>query len=70
MNSNAIQLGDRTIGNGQPCFNYLGYKKGDFPVTEQACREVLALPIYAELTDDQQRYVVDTLKDFYTKSPG
>jgi dTDP-4-amino-4,6-dideoxygalactose transaminase len=54
----------------QPCFKGLGYKKGDFPVTEQACREALALPIYAELTDEQQRYVVDTLKDFYTKSTG
>jgi dTDP-4-amino-4,6-dideoxygalactose transaminase len=51
----------------QPCFKYLGYKQGDMPVTEQACREVLALPIYAELTDEQQRYVVDTMKEFYRK---
>lgn len=49
----------------QPCFKNLGYKKGDLPVTEQACGEVLALPIYAELTDEQQRYVVDTIKAFY-----
>jgi len=51
----------------QPCFKYLGYKKGDLPVTERACKEVLALPIYAELTDEQQRYVVDTIQDFYGK---
>ena len=42
----------------QTCFQYLGYKTGDFPHSETACREVLALPIYAELSADMQVTVV------------
>jgi dTDP-4-amino-4,6-dideoxygalactose transaminase len=45
----------------QPCFAYLGHKEGDFPASEQACREVLALPVYPELTDEQVKYVAKTL---------
>jgi dTDP-4-amino-4,6-dideoxygalactose transaminase len=45
----------------QECFSDLGYKPGDFPVSEQACKEVIALPIYAELPGDQLRFVCDTL---------
>lgn len=41
----------------QECFQYLGGKEGDLPETERACREVLALPIYPELTEEQIRYV-------------
>ncbi|MCC6424040.1 MAG: DegT/DnrJ/EryC1/StrS family aminotransferase [Phycisphaerales bacterium] len=47
----------------QPCFAYLGGKEGDLPVTEQACREILALPIYPELPEEQLRYVAKTLLD-------
>ena len=49
----------------QPCFAYLGYKAGDFPVTERACQEVLSLPIHPELTDQQIEYVADTIRSFY-----
>ena len=49
----------------QECFAYLNYKKGDFPVSEQAATHSLALPIYPELTDDQQAYVVEKIKQFY-----
>jgi dTDP-4-amino-4,6-dideoxygalactose transaminase len=45
----------------QPCFAYLGYRKGDLPVTEQACSEVLALPVHPELREDEVRYVADEL---------
>lgn len=49
----------------QKCFSYLGYKEGDFPVAEEAARQVLALPIYPELTSDQQDFIVSSIKSFY-----
>lgn len=51
----------------QKCFNYLGYKEGDFPVAEEAAKEVLAIPVFPELRDDQIEYVVDTIRSFYIK---
>ena len=50
----------------QKCFSYLGYKEGDFPESEKAASEVLGLPIYPELSDENQEFVVSTIKDFYT----
>jgi dTDP-4-amino-4,6-dideoxygalactose transaminase len=50
----------------QKCFTYLGYKKGDFPETERAARETLALPVYPEISREAQRYVVDAIAQFYS----
>src|SRR5213594_3678607 len=52
----------------QVCYKDLGYGSGSFPHAERAAQETLALPIYAELTEDQQAYVVETIKKFYGKS--
>lgn len=45
----------------QECFSNLGYKKGDFPLSEEASDSSIALPIYPELTAEQQKYVVDEI---------
>jgi dTDP-4-amino-4,6-dideoxygalactose transaminase len=45
----------------QECFAYLGHKAGDFPESERACGEVLALPVYPELKEEEVRYVADQL---------
>jgi dTDP-4-amino-4,6-dideoxygalactose transaminase len=49
----------------QPCFTYLGYREGHFPEAERAAKEVLALPMFPELTEDEQRWVVQGIADFY-----
>lgn len=49
----------------QECFAGLGHKAGDFPVSEKATRETLALPVYPELSDQQAEYVVESINDFY-----
>ncbi len=50
----------------QDCFSNLGYKEGDFPESEKAAKGTLALPIYPELTQEQQKYVVNKIKEFYS----
>jgi dTDP-4-amino-4,6-dideoxygalactose transaminase len=51
----------------QECYSSLNYRRGDLPISEKASEEVLALPIYPELTEDQQRMVVESIKAFYSK---
>ena len=67
-------LSDRQIGSEiyyplplhqQTSLAGLGYKQGDFPVSEAAAAEVLALPMYPELREDEQQTVVDTIASFY-----
>ncbi len=48
----------------QECFKYLGHKQGDFPEAEKAANEVLAIPIYPELSDEMKDYVAETALTF------
>lgn len=52
----------------QECFADLGYKKGDFPISEFSANTSIALPIYPELTDEQLQYVVSTIKKFFDEN--
>lgn len=52
----------------QVCYKDLGYGQGSFPYAERAAQETLALPIYAELTEDQQAYVVESIEKFYSSN--
>jgi dTDP-4-amino-4,6-dideoxygalactose transaminase len=56
--------------HAQECFGHLGYRLGAFPESERAARDTLAIPIYAELTPDQQTYVVDRIRSFYFEARG
>ena len=49
----------------QECFQDLGHRPGDFPESERAARETLAVPVYPELMPDQQAYVVEQIRAFY-----
>lgn len=49
----------------QPVFEDLGYKEGDLPETERACEEALSLPMFPELKQEQQDYVIQKITEFY-----
>lgn len=51
----------------QKCFSFLGYSEGDFPVSEQLSRETLALPVFPELTMEEQVRIVSAIGRFYDK---
>lgn len=51
----------------QKCFEELGYKKGDLPVSEKLCNEALALPMYPELTSDEISYVCEKIREYFKK---
>lgn len=52
----------------QPVFAELGYKEGDLPVTEKVAEEAISLPMFPELTIEQQQYVVEKIREFYQKN--
>ena len=51
----------------QDAAKYLGYKKGDFPITENQTETILSLPVFPELSDDQVEYVAETIIEFFNK---
>jgi dTDP-4-amino-4,6-dideoxygalactose transaminase len=51
----------------QPCFKYLGYRQGDFPNAERACKRTLGLPFYPDLSDSDIQYVCETIGKFYAQ---
>ena len=49
----------------QDCFRYLGYRKGDFPETEKACRQVLSLPLFPQMKPTAQKAVIAAIRSFF-----
>ena len=49
----------------QPALAQLGYREGDFPVAEQLCKEAIAIPLFAQMTELERWLVADSIKEFY-----
>ena len=49
----------------QPCFAALGKGEGDFPAAETACREVLSIPCFPEMTREQQDHVIESIREYF-----
>jgi len=69
-----VHLKEQQIGNAiyypislhlQECYQHLGYNVGDFPESEKAAQETIAVPVYPELSQEQQDYVIETIRKFY-----
>lgn len=52
----------------QKAYEFLAYKKGDFPVSEELADTVLSLPMHTELTEEQQNHIVESVKEFFIKN--
>jgi len=50
----------------QKASQYLGYKKGDFPVTEKQCESIITLPVHQHLSEEQVDYMIDKIREFYS----
>ncbi len=53
----------------QPAYAFLGYRKGDFPVSEEACETVASLPIYPSLSEREVGAVIEAVRDFFERAP-
>jgi UDP-2-acetamido-2-deoxy-ribo-hexuluronate aminotransferase len=49
----------------QPCYAFLGHKRGDFPVSERLAAESLALPVHSEMAAEDLEYVCNSIRTFY-----
>jgi dTDP-4-amino-4,6-dideoxygalactose transaminase len=50
----------------QPAYHYLGYKEGDFPITEKASQEIISMPMFAELREEQIEEIVEIVENYYS----
>ena len=50
----------------QDAYKFLAYKKGDFPITESLTKTVLSLPMHTELPEEQQLFIINSIKEFFT----
>ncbi len=49
----------------QECFSYLDHEEGDFPITEKLAKSVISIPVFSEITKEQQDFVIEKIREFY-----